>query len=465
MLPIHSARRERLGVGILLGFYLVCVGGFALVTPYGEAPDEPAHLLYVEYLLRTGTLPPIAAGVAGNEAVQPPLYYTAGAAIVGLGQTITGLHDPAGRLAPKLRGNPAFLNQRPGTYHVQLHPPEVRWPLWPYVLRVFSILLGGGTIWLTYATVRVLVPPPAPATAALAATAVVALIPQANFIRASISNENLADLLAAWIVWLLALHLTQPYSRRRILALGLAVGLGFLTKVSLGLLLIPILGVLWLRRAAAGPRLGQDLLRCAGLVLLLAGPFYLYRWAAYGDPFASAAWQAMLPADSPWQWTDAFWLVDPFRWMLWSSFWGVYGWQLIWMPGPIYTAFLIGTLLAVAGGVYLLARRALTPAQQAGCAVMLATLLLMYGGVIVFSLRLVAWQGREMFPALSSVGGLFGFGLAGLVLGAAATRPVPTLARWRRILAAALVPAVALALLAVNLYSIIWVVAPLLNSE
>src|SRR5437763_1441727 len=82
-------------------------------------------------------------------------------------------------------------------------PAAQRWPLWPYVLRAFSILLGLGVVLLTYLTARVLVRPPAPAAVALAATAFAALLPQANFIRASIANENLADFFAAWLVLLL----------------------------------------------------------------------------------------------------------------------------------------------------------------------------------------------------------------------------------------------------------------------
>jgi hypothetical protein len=456
------ARRERIAVGLLLVCYLVAAGGFAVAVPYGEAPDEPAHLLYVEYLVRNGSLPPIAAGAPSNEAVQPPLYYALGAAVVAAGQALTGDRDPAGRLAPKLRGNPDFFQQRPGTYNVQLHPPEQRWPRWPLVLRLCSILLGAGVIVLTYLTARTLVPPPAPPTVALVATAFAALIPQANFIRASISNENLADLLAAGIVLLLARHLTQAYSGRRVVWLGVAVGLGLLTKLSLVLFVLPVLWVLWLRRGDAAGRLGRDLLACGGVAGVLAGPFYIYRWLAYGDPLASTAWAAMLPADSPWQLTDLFWLTDPFRGMIWSSFWGVYGWQLIWLPGLFYGAFLLVTALGVAGGGYLVVRRALSPAQQAGCAVLLAVLALRYGGVVLFSLRLVAWQGRELFPALSSVCVLLGFGLAALVWGTAAIRPGGALPIRRRLLAAALLPAVTLGLLAANLYSI-WLIVPLLN--
>src|SRR5437762_13231959 len=101
--------------------------------------------------------------------------------------------------------------------------------------------MGIGVVLLTYATARAIVPPPAPAFVPLISATFAALIPQANFVRASVSNENLADLIGAWIIWLLALHLTQPHdnSKRRVLWLGVAFGLGFLTKLSVAPLLAP----------------------------------------------------------------------------------------------------------------------------------------------------------------------------------------------------------------------------------
>ncbi len=454
-----SLSRERLALGALLLCCLGAAGGFALVTPYGEAPDEPAHLLYVDYIVTRHGLPPIGATYYTNEAVQPPLYYALCAAVAVTGRALTGAGLDA-PLTPPIQANPAWFAYT--SNQVMLHPPAERWPLWPYVFRGLSILCGLGLVALTYATARTLLPPPAPAAGPLVAGAFAALLPQANFIRASVSNESLAALIGAWIVLLLVQHLTQPYSRRRVVWLGVALGLGLLTKAST-LALWPAVGaVLLIHRAAPPRRLLGDLVRLAAVAGAIAAPFYLWRWAVYGDPTANTAWAAMLPPHSPWHLTDLFWLVDPFREALWQSFWGVFGWQLIPLPGWMYYAFLGVTLLAVGGGGYLVARRALTPAQRAACGVLVAVMLLLYLLVILFSLRLIAWQGREMFPALSSICVLFGVGLGGLVLGRAAVRG-GALARWRRPLAGALAPAVTLGLLAVNAFSIVYVVAPQLT--
>src|SRR5687767_978931 len=99
---VRIGRIERVVLAILSVLYLVSATGFALVTPYGEAPDEHAHLLYVEHLVRYGTFPEIKAIPFSYEAYQPPLYYLIGAGLVTTGRVITGksLDKP---LAPPAR--------------------------------------------------------------------------------------------------------------------------------------------------------------------------------------------------------------------------------------------------------------------------------------------------------------------------------------------------------------------------
>jgi hypothetical protein len=258
-----------------------------------------------------------------------------------------------------------------------------------------------------------------------------------------------------------------------------AFGLALLTKLSVSLLLLPILWVLWLRRGAGprkaysglatrysvlGTRYLKDLVAFGVPALALAGWYYVYRWVVYGDPLASNAWHAMLPPNSTFKLSDLFWFQEPFRLFLWTSFWANFGWQQIWMPGWMYNVFLGATLLGVLGGAYLVARRALTPAQRASCALMLSALLLMYALVIQASTYLVAWQGREMYPALSSTCVLLGLGLGALALGRGAVQPASALKPVSRLLGAGLVLLVTAGLLAANVYSIFWLVLPGLNS-
>lgn len=448
---------EQIALGALVAIYLFVTTGFALVTPYGEAPDEDTHILYTEHLILYGTMPLIAENPYTVDAFHPPLYYALGAAIIAGARVLTGrqIDRP---IAPKLIHNPEFrFEDVPGASKRMFLPTEVRWPLWPYTLRLLSVLAGLGVILLTYATARLLVPRPAPSFVPIMACAFAALLPQANFIRASFSNENFADFFGSVIIWLLVLHLTRPYNSTRVYWIGVAVGLGLLTKLSVSLLVLPILLVLWLRREGKWGRLLHDLVAFALFVFIVAGWLYIYRWIIYGDPLAIAAWHRMLPPNSPLRLGDFFWFKDPFVHMLWTSFWGCFGWQVIFLPDWIYDAFTALTLLGIAGGVYLLVRGYLSRVQQLVSAILTLALLLMYALVIQASTYLYAWQGREMYPALSSVCVLLGLGLGGLALGKAAIK-TSSVSRYRQAWSAVVMGTVVLGLLSVNIYSIIWLV-------
>jgi hypothetical protein len=443
----------------LIALYLASAYGFAIVTPYGEAPDEFGHLLYVEHIVNYGKLPDVTPNPYTYESFQPPLYYMIGAFAVVVGRTLTG-ESLSAPLAPFVLARP---DRVPGVdLAVLLHPPEDRWPLTAYLLRIYSILLGLGLIVLTYATARVIVPWPAPGTVPLLVTAFAALIPQANFIRASISNENMADLVGALIIWLLELHLMRPYSDKRVFWIGVAFGLALVSKLSVLPLILPALWVLWVRSERGRRVFLRDLAIVGGLAALMGGWLYIYKWVVYGDPLAYGAWQVMMPPDGVFSLGDLFWFQEPFREMLWNSFWGVYGWQQVFMPEWIYTAFLIGTLLAVIGGVYLVVRHALSWGQKGSAFVLLLTVALLYAFIVQSSTYLVSWQGREMYPALSSVCLLLGLGLGGLISGRGAVQPVP-ISRWRSLLSDSSVVIVSVALFALNVYSILWLVLPALN--
>lgn len=458
-----SSRIEKLIVGLLAAMYSLSAVGFMVTTPYGEPPDEPGHLSYIVHIYRYGYLPEIKFQAYTFDAFQPPLYYSIGAAIVLLSNAITGepgLDEP---IATDIKTRPMSEVGVDGHWARFRNPEERRWLLWPMILRIPSMLMGLGMVLLTYLTARALVPAPAPPAVALIATAFAALIPGANHIRASISNSNLTDLVSAWAIYLMVAHLMRPHSNRRIVWLGVALALGLLSKLSASLLFLPAVWVLWLRRDSY-PALVRDMVRFAVPVLVIAGPFYLYRTITYGDPLALAAMQEMLQPDSVFRLTDLFWFQETFRMMLWTSFWGVYGHQVLWMPWWIYNVFAWGTVAAGIGGAYLLIRRALTRAQIEACAVLLLAILLMYALVIQASTYLIAWQGRELYPALSGICVLLGLGLGGLFLGKGAVQSEP-LGTRRAMLANGLVAAVIAALVALNVYVLVWMMAPGMTSS
>src|SRR5215470_5028742 len=62
--------------------FVLVAGYFSVRVPPWEAPDEPAHFVYVAHLLDAGDLPRMVAGGGPTEAHQPPLYYLLAAALM-----------------------------------------------------------------------------------------------------------------------------------------------------------------------------------------------------------------------------------------------------------------------------------------------------------------------------------------------------------------------------------------------
>jgi hypothetical protein len=417
--PPKTPSIERWALAAIVALSLLLSVGYALASPWGEAPDETAHERYVEYLVRYARLPPITGQHPyTNESQQPPLYYSLGALLVWATRLVRG-GEPL--------NNPLQANAAPAppsvVYAVLAHRPGEQFPFYGYLLRGLSISIGLVSVALVYAAARALVPPPAPPLAALLATLLAALQPQRLFIGASVSNENLALAFSALLCLLICRSLVarpavaDPSSHRNALLVGVAFGLGLLSKFTVGSFALPLAWTFWVGRAGKPRSAVTNISLLFGAALLVAGPFLLYNTLAYGDPIAGRAVAAMLPGDSNFRLTDLFWLHDPFRWYFWSSYWGVFGWQRIWMPGWFYGIFALLVGAAILGGVRLLLAGVLDRAQRQACAALLAQALIAYAGIVLYSLRIIAWQGREIFTALPGLCILMGLGIAGLASG------------------------------------------------
>ena len=147
---------------------------------------------------RTGRLPRVTEppdAWLGQEAAQPPLYYLLGAAL------IAPIDTTGARAAVWL--NPfAWIGDASALTNINrmVHPPGEAGPwtghvLAAHVLRVFSTLLGLGTLLAVYGSARVLWP--ASRTRVIMAPALLAFLPQFNFIHASITNDALIAFLCS----------------------------------------------------------------------------------------------------------------------------------------------------------------------------------------------------------------------------------------------------------------------------
>ena len=430
-------RTEYVLLGLLLIAYVTLGVLFAVRTPVWQAPDEPAHYNYVRQLA-DGEWPVIEPG-DWDQAY--------------LSEVVGAEFDPAYPV-----GGLTYEDWQPPLYYL-LQAPVYRLTGGSLTaMRLVSVLLGAGVVALAYVVGRVVFDDDIPT--ALAVAAFVAFLPQHLAILGSVNNDSLAELIIAAILALLvwpwpetALPQSPPKGRRsergRLVALGLLLGAGFLTKGTV-YIMAPVVGVFLLARYWSRPgrladrsRLWQPV-RPLLLVFIPALLLGLLWWgrnvAVYGglDVIGKAAHDAVVVGQP----RTAEWLAQyglggtlgRFLRTTFTSFWGQFGWMAAPLPSWIVAMLGVVTVVAIVGlGMVLVDRR--RPARlRAPTAdrrknderqttnderqntrhslVLGLTFLLTLALHIFYNLTFVQHQGRYLFPALipMAVGFVAGWG-------------------------------------------------------
>ena len=418
----HSNRHIGL-VAVVAAFLLLGVI-YSLVTPVVEASDEIFHYPVVKYIADGRGLPvqdPKAEAAWEQEGSQPPLYYILAALVTSWINTddmdAVRWRNPLSNI-----GNPAS----PGNKNLVIHTSVEAFPwrgsvLAIHLIRFLSLLLQAGTVCLAYLISREIWPE-RDDLAALAA-ALVAFNPMFLFIAGSVNNDNLIVPLATLVLYLLIRTLREGrLSNRRLLFLGILLGLAALTKLSgLGLLLLTavVLTIVAARRRSWGAWARWGLILVAA-VTLIAGWWYVRNWRLYGDP---TGLNVMLdiagrrPAAPSWRG-----LLGEFQGFR-MSYWGVFGGFTVVAPGWVYWVYDALVIAGFVGWGTLVWRN--RGNWRTGQIPMLLTLVFW---VVVVWVSLIRWtsqtlgsQGRLIFPAIAAVSILLAFGLAGWAAG-----------KWRR---------------------------------
>jgi hypothetical protein len=368
-----TGRRPRRELGIVLALYAVTAIGWVWGNPVFEAPDEPFHVGYANFLLREGRWPHHAdiettlqffAARAGpgtaaeifeagqgrivQEWQQPPLYYLLQAVPLA-GFYPRGFEPPLIPLRPRHYEQPArgfFQDRAPRLWDGRRPVLAVR------CMRLLSAVLGGCVVWLT-ARLAARVIPDCPAAVTLAA-GLLALIPQFTFMAASVDNDVLGYLAsAAGVAGTLAVAEGRWPAWRAGSLLGLLGVVGFLSKATT-LFLWP-LGVL---AAGLAYRRWRDRAACViimvawGLALVLP---YLAGRRAPMEAMAVFLLQGSSPAMT---FETPFWGFPPERTvayagqvlaMLAESFWGQFGWSQVPLARGALGLYWLGVLVALGG--------------------------------------------------------------------------------------------------------------------
>ena len=417
-MSVFLRRDQSRALLILIVFWAIGFG-YSMAVPAFETPDELYHYGFARHVAQGNGLPvqgdPEEETPWEHEGSQAPLYYlTVGLATAAIDQSdfeAMRVRNPRANI-----GDPLF----PGNKNFMLYSAATR-PLHGvnlalHVGRWISLLLAGATLWLVYATARLALP--AAPMAALIAMATVAAIPQFIFISASLSNDNMVTLWSVatvyWLARLLTLPLEKAIAPWRWGVLGLLLGLAALSKLSglglVGLTGVVAVGIAWRRRDWLLPlrALAPTVLPLLGV----AGWWYWRNVQLYGTLLGVDALLSVNGyRDDGLTWQA---LVGEFRGLRYS-FWGIFGWFNILLPGWVYPLLDLVSLMALAGLLGGVLRSARSPATAARWILaMLALWLAMLLGLIGYwATFATSSQGRLLFPGLSAIGILVTCGLYG----------------------------------------------------
>ncbi len=421
---------SRLAANITLVFiliaYLILGTAYAFETPNWQAPDEPAHYNYIQFIVEKRALPILQRGEYNQAYIAEFTRTPQSAASMSI--------DP-------LR----YEDYAPPLYYLLAAPIYALTDGWITAIRLFSVILGGVLVVVAYLIGAEVYPNHM--VFAVGSAAFVAFVPQHLAMMSAINNDSLAELLIALTV-LQCLRLLRPIAirKRRLILLGVTLGLGLLTKATFYYTAVPIALVTLVGLTFKGPLLKKHPGEARGWrafikqtlivfvpALLFGAVLWLRNIIVYGGLDAMGlARHNLVVVGQP---TTAQWLIDygaggllqRFLATTYRSFWGQFGWMSTPMPDREYLILGVMSVIALIGWIGWLAARgnptgALRGLQDArskvshstqpsyGGALLSLWFVLTVGGYLYYNVTFVQHQGRYLFPALIPIGLAFAIG-------------------------------------------------------
>lgn len=418
---LHHRRPNLLNaaqVGIFLLFFLLALA-YSVVIPVGEGVDEIPHVEYVRFVGENWRIPiqpwqdngqPLRVWMAHH----PPLYYFLLAGV----SAWADLAD----LPEVMRPNPHFVwteTDPSNGWNVYLHTAAEQFPyqgsiLALHYLRVWSVLMGMVTIWAVIRTGALLLP--SQPWVVLTAAALTAFHPAFLFMSSTIHHDPLMAMIFALSLWWMVRAIYRPPGPWSLLAAGLLLGAGLITKLA-GLSLAPLFGLTlllinWQARAWR-PLVRQGVI-VFGVAALVAGWWYARNQIFYDDPLA---WEMFLTVfahmerQTPYSW-ELF--RHEFLAQLSRTFWGAFGYMHITLPAEIRRLFWWGSAVVLLGAVWAGWRRGrqLTRESRLGWLILLTAVLLVFLSFFRLSINMLgAGQGRYLMTIITPISLLLALGL------------------------------------------------------
>jgi len=412
---------SRFAANITLVFILIAYfalgTAYALQTPAWQAPDEPAHYNYIQFLVQKHALPILQRGEY-NQAYIAEFTRTP--------------QNTASMSIDPLR----YEDYAPPLYYLLAEPIYALTDGWITAIRLLSVVLGGALVIAAYFIGAEVYPDQM--VFALGGAAFVAFVPQHLAMMSAINNDPLAELLIALtVLQCLRLFRSTIVRKRRLVLLGVTLGLGLLTKATFYYTAVPIalVTLAWLAfkkqpskkqpRVSLGWRLFvKQLLIVFVPALLFGAVWWLRNLIVYGgfDVLGLARHNAVVVGQP----TTAQWLIDygagglvqRFLTTTYRSFWGQFGWMSTPMPDREYVILGVMSIIALIGWIWWLIQRMgdegggmkkafhLSPSAT----ILALWVVLTVVGYLYYNVTFVQHQGRYLFPALIPLGLAFAIG-------------------------------------------------------
>jgi 4-amino-4-deoxy-L-arabinose transferase-like glycosyltransferase len=394
------SRSNRWLLPAIVLIYLILGTLYAVYTPAWQAPDEPAHYNYIQFLAEHQRFPVLKLG-------DYPAAYL---------EEIKAAH-----FSPELSIAPIrYEFHQPPLYYLLAVPVYRLFGGQLLPLRLLSVVMGALLLLVVHWTVQAMAPN-RPGLA-LGATAFVAFLPMHLAMTAAANNDTLAELLLATILLLSIRYLKlantpdgQWESTRLLFLLGVTTGLAFVTKSSIYVVLPLVLLAIPLKQHWLNERSLGSSLKAGALYLLpavaLALPWWLRNIAIYGDAdFLGLGRHEQVVVG---QLRTAEFLaeqgfarlVHDFFLTSFRSFWGQFGWMGVLLDQRIYQALAILSVLALVGFVLwatgIRRSQGRLPRWQWAAGWMLVVLgLFSVASYVWYNMQFVQHQGRYLFTAM-----------------------------------------------------------------
>jgi 4-amino-4-deoxy-L-arabinose transferase-like glycosyltransferase len=390
-------------------------------VPTFEAPDEPGHYAYVQWLLEGRGVP-----LQGDEPPplqpefsQPPLYYLIEAPVAWLAGT-----SPDNLPEWEAQHNP-FQDQTDfGNVNLYFHLPREGFPWSGAVLGLHLMRLAnlGFVALLVVSAYGCAAELGWSEPLRLLTAGLVGLTPQVVFLGGALNADNAIGSFATLGLWLVLRWLRRGPSAGLAVVMGLALGAASLSKLSglaaaaVGIAFMGLRTFVSATTDKGAPRgrstaLLRDCVVAAAVAALVAGWWYARNWVELGDPLG---WSAMLPATGAMQRSVPLGFGEAMVRLTLRAYTGLaaFGWANLWLHPLVYRVASIVGVMGIVGAGMVAARRRLELRHW--------LLLAWFGAFFVSLARWVevntaADQWRLLFPAYPVLGLLVARGLWALV--------------------------------------------------